>query len=71
MERKTMTQLYAKIKRTSKYYHQHAMVRYGAFPVTIEQDPADEYMFNGGPGGRYRKKDLALYVKRGDKLVRI
>ena len=50
-----MQQLYAKIKRNSKYYGQNQMAKMDGefpFPVTITNvnDP-DCYFVQGGPGG--------------------
>ncbi|WP_205208345.1 hypothetical protein [Chromobacterium haemolyticum] len=57
------TQLYAKIKRSSKYYGQakpHEM-----FPVFIETQQG-EYVVQGGPGGQYRLCDVNLFVAGDD-----
>lgn len=71
-QRETMTakgqRLYAKIKRSSKYYGQakpHAI-----FPVYV--DPRyGEYIVQGGPGGQYRLRDVNLFVCHDGRPLRI
>lgn len=54
--------LYAKIKRSSKYYGQTPP---GAlFAVFLE--PGDSYVVKGGPGGQYRLTDVNLFIKDDD-----
>ncbi len=70
-----MQQLYAKIKRNSKYYGQNQMAKMDGefpFPVTITNvnDP-DCYFVQGGPGGQYRLADVNLFIKEKDMEVRI
>lgn len=64
-QREAMTtkgqQLYAKIKRSSKYYGQAG--RNEIFPVYIVGGPGwGEYIVQGGPGGQYRLHDVNLFV---------
>jgi hypothetical protein len=54
-------QLYAKIKRTSKYYGQTEPNQ--LFPVYVAAGPGyGEYIIQGGPGGQYRLSDVNLFV---------
>lgn len=63
-------QLYAKIKRTSKYYGQGE--RGALFPVYVEAiDYADGYAVQGGPGGQYRLKDVNLFIVDDGREMRI
>lgn len=52
-------QLYAKIKRSSKYYGQTGPNE--LFPVYVEARRG-EYVVQGGPGGQYRLADVNLFV---------
>lgn len=53
-------QIYAKIKKSSKYYGQTAS---GAlFPVFLEAEGHGDYKVQGGPGGQYRLADVNLFV---------
>lgn len=65
-------QLYAKIKRSSKYYGQG---KEGAlFEVFVESSPSSSpevYVVQGGPGGQYRLKDVNLYVVEDGRAMRI
>jgi len=63
-------QLFAKIKRSSKYYGQGEE---GAlFEVFIEAgNPSADYLVQGGPGGQYRLTDVNLYIVDGEHKVRI
>lgn len=69
-----MQQLYAEIKKSSKYAHQAQMCRdqgFGyPFKVSIHQD-ACGYQVKGGVGGQYRLTDVNLYVIENDKQIRI
>jgi hypothetical protein len=62
-----MQQLYAKIKRTSKYAYQNDMAKdqpqlFG-LPFKVNVLPsASEYCVQGGPGGKYRLQDVQLFV---------
>ena len=62
-------QLYAEIRRTSKYADQAAEGK--LFPVFLADGPGWEYIVVGGPGERYRLKDVHLYVKHNGKATRI
>lgn len=61
-----LTQLYARIKKSSKYYHQNAVAKSGGyglpFPVEVGPDPFMGYVIKGGPGGQYTVKDVNLYA---------
>lgn len=66
-------QLFAKIKKSSKYFSQNEYAKSHKemgfpFPVTITNQ---HYMYLGGPGDRYRKEDLNIFVKLGNDFVRI
>jgi hypothetical protein len=60
------TQLYAKIKKSSKYYSQNQSAidnGYGLpFPVEVAPDSFMGYVIKGGPGGQYTAKDVNLYA---------
>lgn len=62
-------QLYAKIKRTSKYYGQGEID--GLFEVFVDPRIRDEYKVQGGPGGQYRLSDVTLWVKAGNAALKI
>ena len=66
---KSGQQLYAKIKRTSKYYGQGE--KGGLFPVFVEAGYPEGYMVHGGPGGQYRLSDVNLYVVEDGREMRI
>lgn len=66
---KSGQQLYAKIKRTSKYYGQG---EHGAlFPVYVEARWAKGYAVQGGPGGQYRLIDVNLFIVDDGHEMRI
>lgn len=61
---KSGQQIYAKIKKASKYFGQTAP---GAlFPVFLEADNPGDYKVQGGPGGQYRLADVNLFVVSDD-----
>lgn len=68
-------QLYAEIKKSSKYAGQAELCRtngYGyPFKVRIVHDGGGDYCVKGGVGGQYRLADVNLYVFEGDKKIRI
>jgi len=70
-------QLYATIKRSSKYYSQNTLAkaaphRWGGFPFLVLVHPAyGEYCVQGGPGGQYRLGDVNLYVVEDGQTMRI
>jgi hypothetical protein len=70
-------QLFAKIKRSSKYYNQNEWAeaepkRWGGFPFKVRVDPTyGEYCIQGGPGGQYRLADVNLFVVEGGRELRI
>jgi hypothetical protein len=70
-----MQQLYAKIKRNSKYAHQNEQAKgFGhGLPFKVSIVPAfGEYCVQGGPGGQYRLADVQLFIKSDDgKEMRI
>ena len=62
-----MYQLYARIKRSSKYYYSQHNPEQPLFPVSLSSiKTAGDYCVHGGPGSQYRKSDVALYVKVDD-----
>ena len=62
-------QLYAKIKRTSKYYGQGD--KGALFEVFVEAGNPAAYLVRGGPGGQYRLGDVNLYIVEDGREVRI
>jgi len=67
-------QIYAKVKRSSKYSHQNKMAEQGhwGLPFAVEISAIeDAYCVSGGPGGKYRLSDLNLFVIDDAKEVRI
>lgn len=69
-----MQQLYAEIKKTSKYAHQADWCRtqgYGyPFKVRIAPDIGG-YVVKGGFGGQYRLEDVNLFVIDDDFKIRV
>jgi hypothetical protein len=72
-----MQQLYAKIKRTSKYSHQNDWAkaepsRWGGFPFKVTVIATqDEYCVQGGPGGQYRLADVNLFIVQDGREQKI
>lgn len=68
-------QLFAEIKKSSKYAHQADWCRNSPcgypFRVRIEVDSLDDFIVKGGVGGRYRISDLNLYLMDGGKKIRV
>lgn len=62
-------QIYAQIKRTSKYYGQTEPR--ALFAVHIAPQGHWEYIVRGGPGGGYRLSDVNLYVVEDGHEIRI
>lgn len=62
-------QIYAKIKRSSKYYGQTE--RGELFKVHIAPQGGWEYVVKGGPGGQYRLSDVNLFVVEDGQELRI
>lgn len=73
-QRRGNQQIYAAIKKSSKYAHQAQMCvdrGYGhPFKVTFTHDK-DGYNVLGGVGGRYRLTDVNLYVIEDGQKIRI
>jgi hypothetical protein len=68
-----MTQLYATIRRSSKYYHQNEWAkRLGSFPfpVNIMSEPNDDYCVCSS-FENYRLSDLNLYLIENGYLVKL
>lgn len=65
----TGQQLYAKIKRSSKYYGQTG--KCALFPVYVIHGGAGGYVIQGGPGGQYRLEDVNLFVVDDGREMRI
>jgi hypothetical protein len=61
------TELYAKIKRSSEYHHQHD----GKVPFAVTFSDSLGLHVVLGNSNRYRISDLRFYVKVGDKFVAI
>lgn len=67
-------QLYAEIKKSSKYAHQATWAKSQGqypFPVRVVDDNGGLYCVAGGPGSAYRLADVNLYVIEGGKKVRV
>ena len=67
------TQLYAKIRMSSKYHYQAKWAEEAGeypFPVTIQSD-ACGYVVAGGPGGQYKLTDVHLHARVGDKVQKL
>lgn len=68
-------QLFAEIKKSSKYAHQADWCRNGTygypFRVSVAADGTSDYIVHGGPGGCYRLSDVNLYVMADGKKLRI
>ena len=62
-------QLFAKIKRSSKYFGQTSKGE--LFEVFVEAGHPDAYVVQGGPGGQYRLSDVTLFVVDGGRELRI
>lgn len=62
-------QLYAKIKRSSKYYGQGE--KGALFEVFVEAGHPEAYLVQGGPGGQYRLADVNLFIVDEGREVRI
>lgn len=60
-------QLYALIKKTSKYAHQSEKL----FKVTVGKAPYDNFVVHGGPGGLYALRDVHFYVLVDGKPMRL
>lgn len=71
-------QLYAKIKKSSKYYYQNKWAQNNPpelgggfpFPVEIVFDPSG-YSVKGGPGGQYRLSDVNFFVIEDGQELKI
>ena len=60
-----MQQIYAKIKRNSKYFYQNEMAKRDcklSFQVAVKDVGRDGYCIMGGPGKYYRLANLNLFV---------
>lgn len=68
-------QLYAEIKKSSKYASQADWAKREGwpypFPVRIASDGGGEYVVKGGPGGQYRMADVNLYVIESGQKFRV
>lgn len=60
-------QLYALIKKTSKYAHQTDKL----FKVRVAKAPYDNFVVHGGPGGLYALRDVHFYVLVDGKPLRL
>lgn len=71
-----MTQLYATIKKTSRYatqqsYHLDEKGKPLPFEVKIGEKHGDELRAIGGVGGNYDVKDLNYFIKHDGKFIKI
>lgn len=64
-----MQQLFARIKRSSKYYGQTE--RGALFEVYIRPGDPAQYLVQGGPGGQYRLADVNLFILADGQHVKI
>lgn len=67
-------ELWATIKKASKYYRQGLDERGKPRPFKINaviMVAGDSYDFKGGPGGAYRREDLQLWIKAEGGLKKI
>jgi hypothetical protein len=66
-------QLYAEIKKSSKYAHQASWAKsQGEYPFRVRVCGGDDiYCVIGGPGGQYRLADVNLYVTESGKKRRL
>lgn len=60
-------QLYARIKKSSKYAHQTDKL----FPVRVGKAPYDDFVVHGGPGSLYALRDVNFYVLIDNKPMRL
>lgn len=60
-------QLYARIKKTSRYAHQTEKL----FAVRVAAAPYDAFVVHGGPGGLYALRDVNFYVLVDGKPMKI
>ena len=70
------SQLFAEIKKSSKYAHPAELCRSRPcgypFRVKLSTDDADDgFIVKGGVGGRYRLDDVRLYLDMRGKKVRV
>lgn len=75
LPRQVGQQLYAEIKKSSKYANQAELCRTSAygypFKVHITHDHGGNYRVKGGVGGQYRLEDVNLYVIEDGNKIRI
>ncbi|MNG00644.1 hypothetical protein D3C84_835870 [compost metagenome] len=68
-------QLFAEIKKSSKYACQADWARNGTygypFRVSIAADGGGDYIVHGGPGGHYRLRDVNLYAMVDGRKLRV
>ncbi|MNP57100.1 hypothetical protein D3C76_1518960 [compost metagenome] len=60
-------QLYARIRKTSKYAHQTDKL----FEVRVGKAPYDDFVVHGGPGGVYALRDVHFYVLVDGKPMKL
>ncbi|MDF3935328.1 hypothetical protein [Pseudomonas citronellolis] len=60
-------QLYARIRKTSKYAHQTDKL----FAVRVGKPPYDNFVVHGGPGGVYALRDVHFYVLVDGKPMKL
>lgn len=66
-ERPKGQQLYARIRKTSKYAHQTDKL----FAVRVGKAPYDNFCVHGGPGGVYALRDVHFYVLVDGKPMKL
>ncbi|MCP1651826.1 hypothetical protein [Pseudomonas nitroreducens] len=66
-ERPQGQQLYARIRKTSKYAHQTDKL----FEVSVREAPYDDFVVHGGPGRVYALRDVHFYVMVAGKPMKL
>ena len=66
-ERPQGQQLYARIRKSSKYAHQTDKL----FEVRVGTAPYDDFVVHGGPGGVYALRDVHFYVMVAGKPMKL
>ncbi len=62
------SQVYANIRKSSEYFSSQSQPK--PFPISLSHD-FDGYVIQGGPGGRYRLRDVDLYVFEHGKFHKL
>lgn len=63
-------QIYANIRKSSEYYASQHQPK--PFPIELKQSyKFEDYIIQGGPGGKYRLSDVDFYVLEDGKFRKI